>query len=165
MAYLRVKTIKGRRYLYRQHSVRKGKKVHTLSQFLGALGSAGVLGVLAVRDAVGMDKTYLRRPQQSTHGRANKIQETHERELFDKDREAFNRMYRVNGLKEKAFRESEKQWKADHLSRAEKRERADEVTAAQKKHDETMEAIREFKEARAKEKEPPSSPPQSGSSS
>ena len=38
MSYLRIRTIKGRRYLYRQTSVRKGKKVTTISEYLGAVG-------------------------------------------------------------------------------------------------------------------------------
>jgi hypothetical protein len=39
MSYLRVKTIKGRQYLYRQTSVRERKKVRTISEYLGCVSS------------------------------------------------------------------------------------------------------------------------------
>jgi hypothetical protein len=38
MSYYRTKTIKGRTYLYRQTSVREGKKVRMISEYLGSIG-------------------------------------------------------------------------------------------------------------------------------
>jgi hypothetical protein len=37
MSNIRIKTIKGKQYTYRQTSVRKGKKVKTISEYLGPL--------------------------------------------------------------------------------------------------------------------------------
>lgn len=37
MSFIRVKTIKNRRYLYRQTSVREGKKVRSIMEYLGAV--------------------------------------------------------------------------------------------------------------------------------
>ena len=53
------------------------------------------------------------------------------------------------------MREAAKTMRESKLSRSERRERAEVKEAAQRKFEETMEAVREFNEARAKEKEPP----------
>jgi len=39
MPYIIVRTIKGRQYRYLQHSFREGKKVKTISQYLGPVGA------------------------------------------------------------------------------------------------------------------------------
>jgi len=39
MAYIVVRTIKGRQYRYLQHSFREGKKVRTVSEYLGPVGA------------------------------------------------------------------------------------------------------------------------------
>ena len=45
MAFTRVRTIKGRQYLYREERWREGKKVRSKSIFLGAVGAvAGFIG-------------------------------------------------------------------------------------------------------------------------
>ena len=54
------------------------------------------------------------------------------------------------------MREAAKTMRESKLSRSERRERGLKCKeAAQRKFEETMEAVREFNEARAKEKEPP----------
>jgi hypothetical protein len=78
MSYLRVRTIKGRGYLYRQTSVRKGKKVKTLSEYLGALFWAPVAAM-----SPGRPGGY--GGQKSTEKRANRHQDNYNRERFEKD--------------------------------------------------------------------------------
>jgi hypothetical protein len=45
MTFLRIKTIKNKKYLYRQTSVRKGKKVKSIMQYVCSLGWIGVASV------------------------------------------------------------------------------------------------------------------------
>jgi len=42
MTFLRIKTIKNKKYLYRQTSVRKGEKVKSIMQYVCVLGWIGV---------------------------------------------------------------------------------------------------------------------------
>jgi hypothetical protein len=62
--------------------------------------------------------------------------------------------------REKEAREKKAAWAEKHLDREEK-DAAEDKQAADAKHKDAMEAVREFNEARAKEKEP--SDPQDGS--
>jgi hypothetical protein len=41
MSFFRIKTVNGKSYLYRQTSIRKGKKVKSKMEYLGALGFIG----------------------------------------------------------------------------------------------------------------------------
>jgi hypothetical protein len=145
MTYLRVKTIKGRRYLYRQTSVRKGKKVHTISQFLGALDGAisgAALGVSIAKDVMGKGRTeYYTAPLRGTDQRANRHQEEYERELYEKDRPAFNAHVRNQHDRQQRAKDAAKGQPGRAKQRAAKE-------AADKKAAETMEAVREFNEAR-----------------
>jgi hypothetical protein len=54
----------------------------------------------------------------------------------------------------KSAKESKAAWKEKGMGRAEKQERAEDKEAADRKTAETMEAVREFNEARDKEGEP-----------
>jgi hypothetical protein len=60
MSFIRTKTIKGKQYLYRQISVRKGKKVRSIMEYIGAVGGAAVnvvgATVFAARDMAGLDE-------------------------------------------------------------------------------------------------------------
>jgi hypothetical protein len=60
----------------------------------------------------------------STNKRANRIQKDYERELFNKDRPAFNRHVRMQHGKEQTKRNDAKEYKESKLSREERRERA-----------------------------------------
>lgn len=124
MTFLRVKTVKGRKYLYRQTSVRKGKKVKTISEYLGALFWAPVAAMSPGRPGgYGGHK--------STDARANRHQEQANRERFDKEME---------NPRERFIREATKA-AAARAGRAE-------PTPDPK----VTEAVREFNEARANEK-------------
>lgn len=45
MSYLRVRTIRGRKYLYRQTSVQRDNKVHTISEYLGFVFCAPIIAL------------------------------------------------------------------------------------------------------------------------
>jgi hypothetical protein len=159
MTFHRIRTIKGRSYLYEQTNVRKGKKVRSIMKYLGALGTAGVgigtLGVSMVRDAMGKDKPqHHARPLQGTDQRANRHQEAYERELYEKDRPAFDAHVRDQHSRQQGGRAAAKDRTEAGKSRGEKREQAEAKETAQKKWDADNEAVREFSEAR-QEKEPP----------
>jgi hypothetical protein len=145
MSFIRYKTIKGKQYAYRQTSVRKGKKVHSVMQYLGAVagGAVHVVGtvVFVARDMAGLDETKrYGTPIRGTDQRANAHQEAYERELFDKDREAFNSLHRMQVARQNRGK-----------VKAEPRETD--------KDRELKEQLREFQERRDKEKEPPNCPP------
>lgn len=79
MSFLRIRTIKGKQYLYRQTSVRKGKKVRTISEYLGALGWIAVAA--ASPGYIGS------KGHQSTDKRGMRDQEQADRERFKKEME------------------------------------------------------------------------------
>jgi hypothetical protein len=131
MSYLRVRSIKGRGYLYRQTSVRKGKKVKTISEYLGALFWAPLAAM-----SPGKPGGY--GGHKSTDKRANRHQNQANREKFDKD---------MQNPKARFAREAAKAAAA----------RAGRVEAPS--DPKVMDAVREFNEARSNEKEPPGSHP------
>jgi hypothetical protein len=137
MTFLRVKTIKGKRYLYRQRSVRKGKKVHSIMEYVCALG--WIAASAASPGYVGS------KGHKSTDKRVIKHQDSHDRERHAK------RMENPREAWEEARRKGD-------IARAEKTAKSKPVPESTKDK-EIKEAIREFNEARAKEKEPPSSRP------
>jgi hypothetical protein len=147
MSFHRIKTIKGKQYLYRQTSVRKGKKVRSIMEYIGAVGGGVVNAVgctvFAVRDMAGLDepKRY-GTPLRGTDQRANAHQEAYERELFDKDRDAFNRLNRSQ-----YERQNRGKVKAEPVETEKDRE--------------LKEQLREFTEARANEKGPSADGPKS----
>jgi hypothetical protein len=87
-----------------------------------------------------------------TDKRHIKHQEESDRELFAKHRGAFNVKQQMDYEREQKAREAAKQGREAKMSRSEKRERAEAQEAAQRKVEETMDAVREFNEARAAEK-------------
>ncbi len=127
MSYLRVRTIKGRSYLYRQTSVRKGKQVKTISEYLGALLWAPVAAM-----SPGKPGGY--GGHKSTDKRANRHQDQANREKLDKD---------MQNPKARFAREAAKAAAA----------RAGKIEAAP--DPKVMEAVREFNERREAEKEAP----------
>jgi hypothetical protein len=150
MSFYRIKTVKNRKYLYKQTSRRKGKKVLSIMEYIGALGAIAAAAASPARPGgFSGDK--------STDKRANRIQENYERGLFEKDRPAFNRHVRMQHGKEQTKRNDGREYRESKLSREERRERAEAANAAQLKAKETMEAVREFNERREAEKEPPGS--------
>lgn len=150
MSFLRVRTIKGKQYLYRQTSVRKGKKVLSIMEYLGALIAIG-----AAAASPGKPGGYS--GSRSTDKRAIKHQEEYDRERFAKDRAGFNAKQRGDYQREQKACEYAKAAREAHMSRAEKQERATAKADSEKKAAETMEAVREFNEARKAEKAEPSS--------
>src|ERR1700712_3549684 len=78
MSFLRIRTIKNRKYLYRQTSVRKGKKVTTISEYLGALFWAPLAAMSPGRPGgYGGHK--------STDQRAIRHRDNYNRERYEKD--------------------------------------------------------------------------------
>ena len=126
MSYLRVRTIKNRKYLYRQTSVRRGKRVHTISEYLGALICIPIAAMSPGRP--GGHSGY-----RSTDKRTLHHQEMGDRELYEKSRAAFNVK-----LRQEYEREHKGKVKVEPVETDKDRE--------------TMEAIREFNEARAAER-------------
>jgi hypothetical protein len=80
MSYLRVRTIKGRGYLYRQTSVRKGKKVKTISEYLSAL-----FWIRMSAASPGHPGGY--NGHKSTDARGNRHQNQANRDRFDEEME------------------------------------------------------------------------------
>src|SRR4051812_11157241 len=143
MSFYRIKTIKknGKTYSYlvRQMNVRKGKKVYSIMEhicgFAIAAASPGRPGGFSGH-----------RPTDKRH---IKHQEESDRELFDKNRGAFNVKQRQDYERQQKVREAAKASREGKLSRSERQERAEAKDAAERKVEETMEAVREFNEARA----------------
>jgi hypothetical protein len=72
-----------------------------------------------------------------------------DRELFAKNRGAFNVKQRQDYDRQEKVREAAKATRESKLSRSERQERGEAKEAAQRKFEETLEAAREFNEARA----------------
>ena len=148
MSFLRIKTIKKKRYLYRQTSVRKGKKVHSIMEYICAMGWIAVAAASPGRPG-GFSGN---RPTDKRH---IKHQEESDREKFKNNSAAFNVRQRQDYEREQKARDAAKEARDSKLSRSERQERAEAKEAADRKAAETMEAVREFNATRAKEKEPP----------
>jgi hypothetical protein len=157
MSFIRLKTIKGKQYAYRQTSVRKGKKVRSIMEYISVVGG-GVVNVagatvFAARDMAGLDEPKLYgTPLRGTDQRANRHQEAYERELFDKDREAFNSLNRMQYRQHQRSRDAAKADRESKMSRADKREQTEAKAEAQRKWEADAEAVREFNDARTAEK-------------
>jgi hypothetical protein len=145
MTFLRIKTVKGRRYLYKQTSVRKGKKVRSIMEYICAIGWIAVAAASPGRPG-GFSGN---RPTDKRH---IKHQEESDRELFAKNRAAFTVKQRQDYDRQQKAREYAKAMRESKLSRSERRERAEAREAAHRKQEETMEAVRKFKESLAAEK-------------
>src|SRR5258707_9603794 len=88
MTFLRVKTVKGRRYLYKQTSVRKGKKVLSIMEYICSLGWITVAAA-----SPGSPGGFS--GNRSTDKRSIKHQALSDRELFTKRRWQRGRIPRV----------------------------------------------------------------------
>lgn len=145
MSFYRIKIVKknGKTYSYlvRQTNVRKGKKVYSIMEHIG-----GFIIAAASPGRSGFSN-------RSTDKRQMRDQEQADRELFNKDRGAFNVKQRQDYEREQKARTYGKETRDAKMSRTERRERAEATEAADKKAEETMEAVREFNEARAGEGE------------
>lgn len=157
MSFFRTKTItkngKKYSYLYRQTSVREGKRVRSVMEYLGALGSHGPETTGRSVPNRNADLKVSTNPQRPDHTAE------HRRGLFKTNKEEFDRLHAFDAARTRASKESKAAWKEKSMGRAEKQERDQVKQSADAKFKETMEVIREFNEARGKEKEPPSDPP------
>jgi len=156
MSYIRIKTIKGKQYAYRQTSVRKGKKVKTISEYLGAIAMAPLIGVAL---ATGYGKRSSSSGHKPTDKRQMRDQEAADRELFQKNRAMFNVKQRQVYERQQKARDASKETREAKMSKADKQERAQARAADAKKAEEVMDAVREFNEARAADKANGSEPP------
>lgn len=122
MTFLRVKTVRGRKFLYRQTSIRKGKKVHSIMEYVCSIGWIAVAAT-----SPGKPGGY--KGHKTTDARQARHQDSYNRERFDKEME---------NPKERFIREATKAAAA----RTAKTPEADK---------ETMEALREFNSRRQSE--------------
>ena len=158
MSFLRIKTIKKKSYLYRQTSVRKGKKVHSMTEYVCYLG-------WIVASAASPGKPGGFSGIRPTDKRQIREQEASERELFDKNRARFNVKQRQDYMRQRAAREAAKAFKEARMSKEERAERQAAREEAQKKWEADTDAVREFNERGQAEKEPSSSPSDGSDSS
>ena len=110
MSFLRIKTIKKKSYLYRQTSVRKGKKVHSMTEYVCYLG-------WIVASAASPGKPGGFSGIRPTDKRQIREQEASERELFDKNRARFNVKQRQDYMRQRAAREAAKAFKEARMSK------------------------------------------------
>jgi hypothetical protein len=143
MSFFRVKTVHGRQYLYRQTSVREGKKLRSIMEYLGSFGSHEP--ETTGRSVPNRNADLQVRPDYTAE---------HRKGLFKTNKEEFDRLQAFDAQRTKDSKESKAAWKEKNMSRGEKKERAAYVAAAEAKVAETMEAIKELSEARAAEKSP-----------
>jgi hypothetical protein len=141
MSYIRIKTIKGKQYAYRQTSVRKGKKVKTISEYLGAIAMSPLI---AVALATGYGKRGSSSGHKPTDKRQIREEETADREIFHKDRAMFNVKQRQDYERQQKGRDASKEAREAKMSKADKQERAQARAADAKKAEEVMDAVREF---------------------
>ncbi len=146
MSFLRIKTItkNGRKYSYlvRQTNVRRGKKVYSIMEHICGFGMAAL--------SPGRPGGFSgHRP---TDKRQIRDQDRADRELFNTDRTAFNAKQRKDYEQQQKARQYAKEARDAKMSRGEKRERAEAKQAERRVWDETMEAAKEFNEARSAEK-------------
>jgi hypothetical protein len=126
---VRYKTIKGKRYAYEQTSVRKGKKVKTISKYLGAVAAAPFVAAAPVQVKVTEGRGS--KGHKSTDKRAKKHPEMSDRERFEKSMQNQREHFRREAAKTAAKNEAKPQAQPDPK---------------------VMDAIREFNEPRHKKK-------------
>jgi hypothetical protein len=71
---------------------------------------------------------------------------------FKTDKAEFDRLHAMDAARAKSAKESKAAWKGKNMSRPEKQERAQAKQAADTKLQETMDAIKDFNEAREADK-------------
>jgi hypothetical protein len=155
MSFFRIKTIKGKGYLYRQTSVREGKKVRSVMEYIGSCSGPETYGKTTPRN---QDLEATRNPKRMD------FTDEHRKGIFKNDKAAFDRLQAFDAARVQGAKESKAAWKEKNASRADKQERAQAKQAADAKWKETTEAVKDFNEARAQEKEA-SNPPGASDSS
>lgn len=149
MSFLRIKTInkKGRsyKYLYRQTNVRKKKRVHSIMEYICAIGWIAVA-------AASPGKPGGFSGNRPTDKRQIRDQERADRELFVRDRAMFNAKVRMDYAHEQKARNAAKEKRDGKLSREERQQRTEAKEAADKKFADNMAAAQEFNEARTADK-------------
>jgi len=144
MSFFWIKTIKGKGYLYRQTSVREGKKVRSVMEYFGSYSGAETYGKTTPRN---QDLEATRNPK-----RADYTAE-HRKGLFKNDKAAFDRLQAFDAARAQSAKESKAAWKEKNMGREEKQERAQAKQTADAKWKDAAEAVKGFNEARAQEKE------------
>jgi hypothetical protein len=150
MSFLRIKHVKkknGKKYSYlvRQTNVRKGDRVHSIMEHIGAV----MVWIPASAASPGRPGGFSgNRPTDQRHIRH---QDEADRELFHKHRGRFNVKQGQDYDRQQKARDYAKEAREAKMSRSERRERDVAKEAAQKKWDEGKEAVKEFNEARAAE--------------
>jgi hypothetical protein len=147
MSFFRIKTVnkngKSYKYLYRQTSVREGPKVRSIMEYFGSFNGKETYGPTRMRNQDLQSTRNPRRPD---------FDDEYMRHLFKTDREAFNRLHAQKYARQEDARQSKKAWAEKHASRSDKQERAQAKQAADAKWKESIEAVKEFNEAREAEK-------------
>jgi hypothetical protein len=144
MSFFRIKTLKGRQYLYKQTSVREGKKVRSVMEYIGSYSGAETYGKTTPRN---QDLEATRNPKRMD------FNQEHRKGLFKTDKAAFERLRAFDVARAKGAKESKAAWKEKNVSREEKQAREQAKQTADAKWRDTTEAVKEFSE-RLAEKEP-----------
>jgi hypothetical protein len=140
MSFFRIKTVKGRRYLYKQTSVREGKKVRSIMEYFGSFNGVETYGSTTSRNA---DLKVTQNPKRPDYD------DEHMRHLFKTDRAAFDRLHSQKYGRQQETRDRKTAWAEKNMSRSEKQERAEAKQAAEAKFAETNQAVKEFSESLA----------------
>lgn len=140
MSFFRIKTVKQRQYLYKQTSVREGKKVRSVMEYIGALGGT--------YDAKGRSVPNRNADlKATTNPKRASADDEYMRHLFKTDREAFDRLHDRKATRGKEARGRKEAWLAKQQSPADKAARASDKQAAEAKFKDDMEVVREFAES------------------
>lgn len=133
--------------------MREGKKVRSVMEYMGSFSET--YGKTTPRN---QDLEATRNPKRMD------FTDEHRKGLFKNDKAAFDRLQAFDAARAKGAKESKAAWKEKNMGRSEKQERAEAKQAANAKFAETTQAVKEFNEARAQEKEA-SNPPGASDSS
>jgi hypothetical protein len=144
MSFLRIRTIKGKQYLYRQTSVREGKKVRSIMEYIGSYSGAETYGQTTPRN---QDLEATRNPKRMD------FNQEHRKGLFKTDKAAFDRLQAFDAARAQSAKESKAAWKEKNMGRSDKQERAEAKQTADAKWKDTTEAVKEFSAAREAEKD------------
>jgi hypothetical protein len=144
MSFFRIKTVKGRQYLYKQTSVREGPKVRSVMEYMGSLCGPETYGKTTPRN---QDLEATRNPKRMD------FTDEHRKGLFKSDKAAFDRLQAFDAARARGAKESKAAWKEKNVSRGEKQARADAKEAADAKWKDATEAVKEFSAAREAEKD------------
>jgi hypothetical protein len=141
MSFFRIKTIKGKGYLYRQTSVREGKKVRSVMEYMGSFSET--YGKTTPRNQ-DLEATRNPKPMDFT--------DEHRKGLFKNDKAAFDRLQAFDAARAQDTKENKAAWKEKNMGREEKQARAEAKQTAGAKWKDATEAVEEFNERREAEK-------------